>query len=143
MEDPDQSWYRPQIPRPELKALSARTDRAGLQSFGLWLVLLLVSGYVAYRSWGSWWAIPAFFVYGTLYSSSDARWHECAHGTPFRTRWLNECCYHLVILHDFSRSLSVALEPFAPSHLYRHQGRGSRGSGAATGESAGDCIRPA
>jgi fatty acid desaturase len=95
VEEPDQSWYRPQIPRQALKALTARTDRAGLQSFGLWFALLLISGYVAFRSWGSWWAIPAFFVYGTLYSSCDARWHECAHGTPFRTRWLNECCYHL------------------------------------------------
>jgi fatty acid desaturase len=66
-----------------------------LRNFGLWLVLLIVSGVVAGFSWGSWWAVPAFFVYGTIYSSSDARWHELAHGTPFKTRWLNDAFYHL------------------------------------------------
>ncbi len=56
------------------------------------------SGYLAYLSVGSRWVILAFFVYGTIYSSCDARWHECAHGTPFRTRWLNETFYLLSCL---------------------------------------------
>jgi fatty acid desaturase len=88
-------WYSPTIPRKTLKKLMQRNDRVGLQHFGLWLALLGASGYVAVLSWGTWWAIPAFLVYGTIYSSSDARWHECAHGTPFRTRWLNEVFYEL------------------------------------------------
>ena len=88
-------WYQPRIPRAVLKELMKRSDGPGLRNFGLWLVLLVASGVVAGLSWGSWWAVPAFFVYGTIYSSSDARWHELAHGTPFKTRWLNDAFYHL------------------------------------------------
>jgi len=95
MAQPLDDWYRPEIPRKELKALMARGDGKGIFNFGLWLLCLGASGYFAYRSVGGYWAIPAFFLYGTIYSSCDARWHECAHGTPFRTRWLNEVFYLL------------------------------------------------
>ncbi len=91
----EQAWWSPDIPRDQLKALMQRTNRYGLLDFGLWIILLGVSGYLAWISWGTWWAILAFFIYGTLYSSSDARWHECGHGTVFRTRWLNELFYHI------------------------------------------------
>lgn len=90
-----ETWWSPDIPRKTLKALMQRTDGPALFHFGLWIVLLVGSGYVAALSWGTWWAIPAFLVYGTIYTSSDARWHECGHGTPFRTRWLNEAFYHI------------------------------------------------
>ncbi|MEW5960878.1 MAG: fatty acid desaturase [Chloroflexota bacterium] len=88
-------WWSPDIPRKELKAMMKRTDGPALLHFGLWIGLLLVSGYLAVLSWGTWWAVLAFFIYGTIYSSADARWHECGHGTPFKTRWLNEFFYHL------------------------------------------------
>jgi len=88
-------WYRPQISRKELKDLMQRNDAKGLIDFGLWGLLLVASGYLAYAALGTYWVIPAFFIYGTIYSSCDARWHECAHGTPFRTRWLNEFFYRL------------------------------------------------
>lgn len=88
-------WWHPDIPRKDLKALMQRRDGPALWHFGLWIVLLIASGYTAYLSWGTWWAIPAFLIYGTIYSSSDARWHECGHGTPFKTRWLNEVFYHI------------------------------------------------
>ena len=91
-------WYRPDIPRKELKALMARGNGRGLADFGLWATMLCLSGYVAYRSAGTYWVIPAFLLYGTIYSSCDARWHECAHGTPFRTRWMNEAFYFLCSL---------------------------------------------
>jgi fatty acid desaturase len=95
MAQPTDDWYRPEIPRRELKRFMARGDAKGLANFGLWLACLAGSGYLAYRAVGSYWVILAFFVYGTIYSSCDARWHECAHGTPFRTRWLNETFYLL------------------------------------------------
>jgi fatty acid desaturase len=91
-------WYRPEIPRKELKAFTARDDTHALIDFGLWAACLALSGYPAFRSVGTHWVLPAFFLYGTIYSSCDARWHECAHGTPFRTRWLNETFYFLCSL---------------------------------------------
>ena len=92
---PERQWYACPIDRKTLKSLMQRSDAKGLANFGLWLALLIVSGAVAYISWGAWWAVPAFLVYGTIYSSSEARAHELGHGTPFRTRWLNEIFYHL------------------------------------------------
>ena len=88
-------WWTPQISREQMKQLVERRDAPGLWHFGIWIVLLIGSGYLAILSWGTWWAVPAFLLYGTVYSSSDARWHECGHGTPFRTRWLNELFYHI------------------------------------------------
>jgi len=94
----EDDWYRPEIPRKELKAFMARGDAKGLIDFAIWGLCLALSGYAAYQSVGGYWVIPAFFLYGTIYSSCDARWHECAHGTPFRTRWLNETFYLLCSL---------------------------------------------
>ncbi len=91
----EERWWSPEIPRATLKDLMRRSDAPAWWSFAPWLLLLGASGLVAALSWNSWWAVPAFFVYGTIYSSSDARWHECGHGTPFRTRWVNELFYHL------------------------------------------------
>ena len=92
---PEPSWYRTPIARPDLKALVERDDRTAAKDYALWAVLLLASGTLAVMSWGSWWAVPAFLVYGVIYSSCDSRWHELSHGTPFKTRWLNETLYHL------------------------------------------------
>jgi fatty acid desaturase len=89
-------WYACRLPPGALKNLVRRSDRAGLANFAPWMVLLIGSGVGAFFAWGSWWAVPTFFVYGTLYTSSDAHWHECSHGTAFRSRWLNEAFCHLL-----------------------------------------------
>ena len=37
-----------------------------------------------------------FFCYGVLYgSASDSRWHECGHGTAFKTHWMNDAVYQI------------------------------------------------
>ena len=46
--------------------------------------------------WPTWWCVPFFFVYGTLYgSASDSRWHECGHRTAFKTQWMNDVVYEI------------------------------------------------
>lgn len=36
-------------------------------------------------------AFLLFWVYCTFYTSSaDSRWHECGHGTAFKTKWMND-----------------------------------------------------
>ena len=95
--NPDEpAWYKCDIARAELKSLMRRDDRHGILQFGVWFALLGASAAVVAVNWPSWWALPALFVYGTIYQSSDARWHECAHRTCFRTRRLNEWLYNLV-----------------------------------------------
>ncbi|WNR44892.1 fatty acid desaturase [Paenibacillus roseipurpureus] len=89
-------WYQCPVPRKRMKELMARKDGPALRDILLWIGLLVVSGYVAFLTWGTWLAIPAFAAYGMIYSiSAVSRWHEYSHGTPFRTAWVNEVIYQI------------------------------------------------
>jgi fatty acid desaturase len=89
-------WYNCAIPRKRLKELVKRKDGPAIRDTLIWFGALLVTGTLAYFSWGTWWAIPAFALYGTLYASpADSRWHECGHGTAFRTAWMNDALYQI------------------------------------------------
>ena len=83
-------WFSCQVDRKDIKRLIARRDGPALRYFGLWAVLMVGSGAIAFVAWPSPWCIPAFLLYGVLYSVSDHHSHELSHGTVFRTRWLNE-----------------------------------------------------
>jgi fatty acid desaturase len=90
------TWYKCAVPRQAMKALMQRDDAHAIRDTLLWYALIVASGVLAYLSWGTWWALPAFFVYGTLYCSpADSRWHEAGHGTAFKTRWMNDLLYQV------------------------------------------------
>ena len=100
-------WYRPTVDRETMKALMARSNGIAARDTTIWLVLLIGSGILAYLSWGSWWAIPAFALYGVMYgSASDARWHECGHRTAFRSRRANDIIYHVAAFMDYREPIS-------------------------------------
>ena len=89
-------WYRSEVGRKDLKELMRRSDNAALRDSILWILLTAGSAAGGIVFWGSWWCVPFFFVYGVLYgSSSDSRWHECGHGTAFKTRWMNDVIYQI------------------------------------------------
>lgn len=89
-------WYHTDIPRKQIKELMKRMDGPAIRDTLIWLTALFASGAGGVWFWGTWWAVPFFFVYGTLYgSSTDSRWHECGHGTAFRTAWMNQAVYQL------------------------------------------------
>jgi fatty acid desaturase len=89
-------WYRTEVSRKALKELMQRSDTVAFRESILWIVLIALSAAGGIAFWGSWWCVPFFFVYGVLYgSSSDSRWHECGHGTAFKTRWMNDVIYHI------------------------------------------------
>lgn len=99
----EQEWFSCRVDRKALKQLMKRSDGPPALHFGLWLGLLLVSGIAGFLTWGSWWCVLPFAVYGTLYAAADHRAHELSHGTPFKTRWINEGLYHLcafMTLHE-------------------------------------------
>ena len=55
-------WCHAELPRSEIKEMMHRTDRHALRDTAIWL------------------------AYGVLCGSSSVpRWHECGHGTAFRT----------------------------------------------------------
>ncbi len=89
-------WYHSEIPRKVMKDLMRRSDGPALRDTILWLGLLVATAGLGIAFWGSWWAVPFFGVYGVLYGSScDSRWHECGHGTAFKTQWMNDVIYHI------------------------------------------------
>jgi fatty acid desaturase len=89
-------WYHTDVPRKAMKELMQRSDGRALRDTAIWLGLLVASGALAAVYWASWWCLPFLFVYATLYgSASDARWHECGHGTAFKTRWMNDVIYQI------------------------------------------------
>jgi len=89
-------WYHTDVPRKDMKALMQRRDGPALRDTALWIALHIVFAAGGIWFWGSWLSLPFWFAYGTLYgSAADARWHECGHGTAFRTRWMNDVVYHI------------------------------------------------
>ncbi len=89
-------WYACPVPRKQMKELMRRSDGPAIRDTALWFACLALFGGLGCALWGTWWAVPAFAVYGALYgSSSDSRWHECGHGTAFKTRWMNDAVYQI------------------------------------------------
>jgi fatty acid desaturase len=89
-------WYHTDVARSDIKELMKRQDGPAIRDTVLWLALIIASASGGIYFWGSWWCIPFFFVYGVLYgSSSDSRWHECGHGTAFKTAWMNTVVYEI------------------------------------------------
>jgi fatty acid desaturase len=87
-------WYHTDVPRKEMKELMQRKDEPAIRDTLLWFALLIVTAAGGIYFWGGWAAVPFFLCYGVLYgSASDSRWHECGHGTAFKTRWMNDAVY--------------------------------------------------
>ena len=88
------SWFQPEIDSSALRAMQTRTNGRAAADVVLWLGLLVGFGVLAWWSMWSWWSIPAFAAYGALYGgSADPRWHECGHGTAFRSSRANDMVY--------------------------------------------------
>ena len=74
-----------------MKALMARSDGPALRDTAILFGVMSVSPIAGITLWGSWAAVPFWAIYGVMYGSAmDSRWHECGHGTAFRTAWLND-----------------------------------------------------
>jgi fatty acid desaturase len=89
-------WYQCPIPRKRLKELMQRRDGPAIRDTVIWFAAFLITAGFAIRFWPTWYSLPFFLAYGILYgSSTDSRWHECGHGTAFKTRWINDVVYHI------------------------------------------------
>jgi fatty acid desaturase len=89
-------WYQTDIPRKQMKELMKREDGPAIRDTAIWLGAMILFAAGGIWLWGSWWALPCFICYGVLYgSATDSRWHECGHGTAFKTRWMNDAVYQI------------------------------------------------
>ncbi len=89
-------WYHTAVDRKDMKALMQRSDGPAMRDTIIWLGSMLAFGICAGLLWPTLWCIPFFLAYGVLYgSATDSRWHECGHGTAFKTRWMNDVVYQI------------------------------------------------
>lgn len=89
-------WYHTDLPRKQMKELMKRSDGPAIRDTAIWLGAMVVLGIAGGLLWGTWWCVPFFLAYGVLYgSASDSRWHECGHGTAFKTPWMNDVVYQI------------------------------------------------
>ena len=101
-----ETWFKPEIDPKILKELIKRKDSPGWINTISYFSILAISGYIAFLTWGTWWSLPAFFIYGTIYAFSNARWHEYGHRSVFKTRWLNDLFYYISSFFSYFEPVS-------------------------------------
>ena len=100
------TWWQPDIDKKTFKELSKRSDYKAWFHTTLYYSILILTGYIVYLTWGSWYSIPALFIYGSVYACSNARWHEYGHRTVFKTRKLNDYFYYISSFIAFFEPIS-------------------------------------
>ena len=89
-------WYHSEISRKEMKALMKRENQPAIRDTIILFGAMFVFASIGVSLWPSWWSAPFWLAYGVLYGSAmDSRWHECGHGTPFRTAKYNDWVYQI------------------------------------------------
>jgi len=89
-------WYHTEVPRKQMKALMQRSDGPAIRDTIILYGLMILLAGAGIALWPSLWSVPFWLAYGVLYgSASDSRWHECGHGTAFRTPWMNRVVYEI------------------------------------------------
>ncbi len=89
-------WYHTEVPRKVMKDLMARSDGPAIRDTMIYYGSMIVLAGIGIALWPSLWSVPFWLAYGVLYgSASDSRWHECGHGTAFKTPWMNNVVYEI------------------------------------------------
>jgi len=91
-----EDWYRTPLDRKTMKALMKRADQPAIRDTIILFGLMITFAGTAIALMPSWWSVPFWLAYGVLYGSAmDSRWHECGHGTAFKTRWMSKAVYQV------------------------------------------------
>ena len=89
-------WYHSEVPRKVMKDLMQRSDGPAIRDTVIYYGLMILFAGIGIALWPSLWSAPFWLAYGVLYgSASDSRWHECQHGTAFKTPWMNDVVYQI------------------------------------------------
>ncbi len=89
-------WYHSEVPRAVMKDLMKRSDQPAIRDTVMYYGLMVLFAGIGIWLWPSWWSAPFWAAYGVLYgSASDSRWHECGHGTAFKTPWMNVVVFEI------------------------------------------------
>ena len=112
-------WYKCPLDRKVLKELTRRNDRDALLYLSGFLAMVAGSGVLASLSLGTWWCVPAFLLYGTIYAFAEAMEHELRHRTPFRSEWLNASVHWLICFMTWREQI-YSRWSHAQHHTYTH-----------------------
>ena len=95
-------WYHTDVPRKQMKALMQRSDQPAIRDTLIYYGAIIAFAAIAVSLWPSWWSLPFWIAYSTLYTSgADSRWHEAGHGSAFKTRWMNDVVYQIACFMIF------------------------------------------
>lgn len=82
-----------------LRRLMQRDDSHALKDTAVLFGVILTAAIGSHWAWNAGYPYLGaflFWVYCTFYTSSgDSRWHECGHGTAFKTKWMNDVMYEV------------------------------------------------
>ena len=87
------SWYKPNIDKKEFKKLCKKSDWQGFKHMIIYFSFLGLFGYLAFATWGTWWSLLFFLIYGNIWNCADPIWHETGHKTAFKTNYWNNFFY--------------------------------------------------
>jgi fatty acid desaturase len=88
-------WWAPRLERVRVQQLLRKRDLPGVFLFLAWLAVLACTTWALASVWGSAWVVPVLVIHGAVLSFAYAISHEGAHGTAFRSSWLNESVFYL------------------------------------------------
>lgn len=87
--DPDVRFTARALSREDLRDLTARADGPALRRAAWHFGVLLVTGTLIWRLRATPWVLPLIAAHGYALAFTFCAFHEAAHRTAFRTRWLN------------------------------------------------------
>jgi fatty acid desaturase len=115
------NWYRTRLDRDLLKRLTRRSDLQGVLQAGSFLLIFAGTVYLTcFFFLRALWIpmIAAAYLHCAFHSflGMEAAAHELSHGTPFKTKGLNEFFYRLFCFLTWNNYLH-----FRISHMLHHQ----------------------
>ena len=120
-DSPRIDWYRTRLEPGVLRSLTQRSDFRGLlQAGGLLLLFSATAATAVYFFLNRMWVpmVVACYVHSMVHGfvGMEAAVHELSHGTPFKTKWLNEFFYRLFSFLTWNNYVH-----FRASHMKHHQ----------------------
>jgi fatty acid desaturase len=117
------NWYRTPIPREKLRELTQKSDLHGwLQAGSFLLAWLVLTAAAFYCFWVRLWVPMAILCYVQSafmnMMSMSAAVHELSHGTPFKTKWLNELFLYLFSFLTWNNPVHFKASHIANHHQY-------------------------
>ena len=88
-------WYRCTVDKNEFSKLCHKSNWSGFKHTTIFFGSLFFFGYSAFITWGTWWSVLFFLIYGNIYACSDSMWHETSHRTAFKSKFWNDFFYQI------------------------------------------------